>query len=137
MGKSTRKTQTLLPEVFQTPKNTDFLEATLDQLIEPTQVQKLSQFVGRTTEPNYKINDGYIPEVSENRTNYQLEPATIYKTNGTRVDFAAPYIDVINEINASGGNYSKHDRMLSNNTFSYAPPIDADIDNKGQLDNLY
>ena len=73
MGKSTRKTQTLLPAVFQTPKNTDFLEATLDQLIEPAKVQKLSQFVGRTTEANYKINDGYVPELNEDRTNYQLE----------------------------------------------------------------
>ena len=126
MGKSTRKTQTLLPAVFQTPKNTDFLEATLDQLIEPAKVQKLSQFVGRTTEANYKISDGYVPEINEDRTNYQLEPATVYKSNGQTVDFAVPYIDLINEINASGGNYSKHDRMLSNQTYSYAPPIDAD-----------
>ena len=126
MGKSTRKTQTLLPAVFQTPKNTDFLEATLDQLIEPAKVQKLSQFVGRTTEANYKINDGYVPELNEDRTNYQLEPATVYKSDGQTVDFAVPYIDLINEINASGGNYSKHDRMLSNQTYSYAPPIDAD-----------
>ena len=57
MGKSTRKTQTLLPSVFQTPKNNDFLEATLDQLIEPAKTQKLSQFIGRTTIPSYKSHD--------------------------------------------------------------------------------
>ena len=126
MGKSTRKTQALLPSVFQTPKNNDFLEATLDQLVEPAKTQKLSQYVGRTTVPSYKTTDGYIPEATDDRKNYQLETATVYRSDGNTVDFAAPYIDVINEISASGGNNSKHDRMLSNDTFSYTPPIDAD-----------
>ena len=98
MGKSTRKSQTLLPEVFQTNKNKDFLTATLDQLIEPTKTQKLSSYIGHTTIPSYKATDGYVTELTDDRTNYQLEPATLYKSNGIDVDFAAPYIDVINDI---------------------------------------
>ena len=126
MGKSTRKSHTLLPEVFQTTKNKDFLTATLDQLIEPTKTQKLSQYIGHTTIPSYKSTDGYVPELTDDRTNYQLEPATIYKSNGIDVDFAAPYIDVINDIEAQGGTKIKHDRLLENQTYSYAPPIDHD-----------
>jgi len=126
MGKSTRKSQTLLPEVFQTNKNKDFLTATLDQLIEPTKTQKLSSYIGHTTIPSYKATDGYVPELTDDRTNYQLEPATLYKSNGIDVDFAAPYIDVINDIEAQGGSKIKHDRLLSNQTYSYAPPIDHD-----------
>ena len=126
MGKSTRKSQTLLPEVFQTTKNKDFLTATLDQLIEPTKTQKLSSYIGHTTIPSYKATDGYVTELTDDRTNYQLEPATLYKSNGIDVDFAAPYIDVINDIEAQGGSKIKHDRLLANQTYSYAPPIDHD-----------
>ena len=64
MGKSTRKSQTLLPEVFQTTKNKDFLTATLDQLTEPAKTQKLSQYVGHTTLPSYKATDAYVPELT-------------------------------------------------------------------------
>ena len=126
MGKSTRKSQTLLPEVFQTTKNKDFLTATLDQLTEPAKLQKLSQYIGHTTLPSYKSTDAYVPELTDDRTNYQLEPATLYKSDGINVDFAAPYIDVINDVEAQGGSKIKHDRLLDNQTYSYAPPIDHD-----------
>ena len=116
MGKSTRKSQTLLPEVFQTTKNKDFLTATLDQLTEPAKTQKLSQYVGHTTLPSYKATDAYVPELTDDRANYQLEPATLYKSDGINVDFAAPYIDVINDIEAQGGTKIKHDRLLANQT---------------------
>ncbi|HAI44627.1 MAG TPA: hypothetical protein DCM40_44275, partial [Maribacter sp.] len=79
-----------------------------------------------TTLPSYKSTDAYVPELTDDRTNYQLEPATLYKSDGINVDFAAPYIDVINDVEAQGGSKIKHDRLLDNQTYSYAPPIDHD-----------
>src|SRR6056300_140040 len=104
MVKSTRPSSNLLPQIFQTESNKKFLSSTLDQLIEPSSLEKLSAFVGRRYHPTYRTNDVYVKEVSSERQNYQLEPSVTYQSDGENVDFIAPYIDVVNEIEAQGGN---------------------------------
>ena len=98
MAKSTRKSHSLLPEIFQTEKNKKFLAATIDQLIEPTQLEKLSGYVGQTFKPSYKASDVFLQELSNNRQNYQLEPTVTYRSDGENVDFSSQYVDIVNEI---------------------------------------
>ena len=126
MSKSTRPTHTLLPGVFQTDKNKKFLSATLDQLVEPSALEKLSAYVGQRYHPSYRNNDVYLKEITAERQNYQLEPTVVYKSDGQNIDFLSPYIDVVNETAAQGGNKSRHNRLWQNEFYSYSPQIDID-----------
>ena len=126
MAKSTRSTSKLLPQIFQTEKNKKFLAGTLDQLLEPSALEKLSAYVGQRYHPTYRSNDVYIEEVSAERQHYQLEPTVSYKSNGTEIDFIAPYIDVVNEIDSMGGDKTRHDSMWKQGFYSYTPQIDPD-----------
>jgi hypothetical protein len=126
MSTSRRSTSSLLPQVFQTDTNKKFLSATLDQLVEPSTLVKLSAFIGKRHKPTYRSNNIYVNELTEERQNYQLEPAVSYASDGANTDFVAPYIDVVNEIEAQGGQKNRHDRLWSGDFYSYAPPIDAD-----------
>jgi len=67
-----RKSSALLPSVFQTNKNEKFLNATVDQLISEPNLKRFNSFIGRKFAPNFKVGDGYIQEISNNRQNYQL-----------------------------------------------------------------
>ena len=57
MATSTRKSSDLLPEIFQTERNKKFLSATIDQLVEPSKLEKLSAYVGQRYTPSYRSSD--------------------------------------------------------------------------------
>jgi len=48
-GKNSRKSKDLLPKYFRTPKNTKFLDATLDQFVQEGVVEKINGYYGRKT----------------------------------------------------------------------------------------
>jgi len=126
MSTAKRSSVSLLPQVFQTETNKKFLGSTLDQLIEPSALEKLSAFVGRRYQPTYRSNSVYLEEISDERQNYQLEPTVTYSSDSQKVDFVAPYIDVVNEIHAQGGYKNDHNRLWQSETYAYSPPIDPD-----------
>ena len=126
MSKSTRSSSKLLPEIFQTEKNKRFINSTLDQLIEPSVLERLSAYVGQKYRPSYKTSDVYVDESTDQRQSYQLEPTVAYKSDGKTVDFASQYIDAVNEVAAQGGSSLKHDRLWEQESYAYAPPIDHD-----------
>ena len=123
-----RKTVNLLPQQFQTDVNKKFLNATLDQLISPGTMEMLNGFVGKRDVDNFKNTDSYIVETDSDRKNYQLEPAITIKKelSQTKYDFASTYIDIVNSINAAGGDNNNHDKLFSNEYTVWSPPIDYD-----------
>ena len=51
----------LLPVVLQTDKNAKFLASTLDQLIQPAQLERLDGYIGSISTPTYNsTSDVYI-----------------------------------------------------------------------------
>ena len=126
MSKSTRPSSQLLPQIFQTEKNKRFINSTLDQLIEPSVLDRLSAYIGQRYKPSYRNTDIYLEESSIQRQSYQLEPTVTYKSDGANIDFASQYIDAVNEIQAQGGSNLKHDRLWEQESYAYAPPIDPD-----------
>lgn len=126
MSKSTRSSSQLLPQIFQTEKNKRFINSTLDQLIEPSVLDRLSAYIGQRYKPSYRTTDVYLDESSLTRQSYQLEPTVTYKTDGNNIDFASQYIDAVNEIDAQGGSNLKHDRMWEQDSYAYVPPLDPD-----------
>ena len=91
-----RETSNHLPRFFRTEFNKKFLNATLDQMVTPGQVEKLNGFYGRKNAKAYKSDDSYIGDVSKNREDYQFEPVTVIKDGVGNVDFYSDYNDYIN-----------------------------------------
>lgn len=117
-----------LPAVFQTPTETKFFDATVDQVFSKKDSSLLLGYIGRRVPGHYNpINDFYIPEPSKDRTWWQLE-ATAFSRNAdstkTNIFF---YDDLLNRINYYGGNTLNQDRLFESEYYSWAPPIDFDM----------
>ena len=69
-----------LPTIFRTPTNQRFLGATMDQLVTDPVTVPVNGFIGRRLAPTFKVGDNYVPEPTEQRKNYQLEPRWWLKT---------------------------------------------------------
>jgi hypothetical protein len=99
MTTSTVHSVNLLPSFLQTPKNSKFLASTIDQLIQPAQLERLDGFIGSTSTPTYNsTSDVYIGENFELRRNYQLNPALVTNNSLGNLQYAQSYDDLINEI---------------------------------------
>jgi len=115
-----------LPEIFQTPTNRKFLNSTLDQLIQEPKLKQTQGYIGRINAPGKSSTDGYIDELTERRTNYQLEPGVIFKDeNGDTVD-ALTYLGLLDGLATTGANVDNHDRLFKSDMYSWSPLIDFD-----------
>jgi hypothetical protein len=115
-----------LPKFFRTQANKKFLQGTLDQLIQPGVAEKINGYYGRTTAKAYKTTDNYVDDVTTDRTNYQLEPATVVKDVYDNVTFYKDYNDYIGQLSVFGANTSNHSRLNSQETYGWNPNIDWD-----------
>ena len=115
-----------LPKFFRTQANKKFLQGTLDQLIQPGVAEKLNGYYGRTTAKAYKTSDNYVDDVTADRTNYQLEPATVIKDLYDNVTFYKDYNDYIGQLGVFGANTANHSRLNSQETYAWNPNIDWD-----------
>ena len=115
-----------LPRFFRTQANKKFLQGTLDQLIQPGVAEKINGYYGRTTAKAYKTSDNYVDDVTTDRTNYQLEPATVIKDVYDNVTFYKDYNDYIGQLGVFGANTDNHSRLNSQETYAWNPNIDWD-----------
>ena len=125
-GNGKRLSVDFLPKFFRTEANRKFLQGTLDQLIAPGVAEKVSGYIGRKTAKAYNPQDNYIGDISKNRENYQLEPATVIKDNFENVTFYKDYNDYINQLGVFGSNNENHSRLNNQETYAWNPNIDYD-----------
>jgi len=125
-GESKKTSADLLPKYFRTNTNKKFLSATLDPLIQDGVIEKLNGFVGRKTSKAHTATDSYIPDVTKERQDYQLEPATVVKDYNDNVLFYKDYNDYINQIGVFGGNTANHSRLNAQEYYSWDPRVDWD-----------
>ena len=115
----------LLPEIFKTSTNKKFLSSTLDQLVQQPKLKQTEGYVGRRD--NVVVNKGdYILEPSVKRANYQLEPGVIFKNTDGTIEDAITYPEIVDSLKVNGANVDKHDRLFTNNLYSWDPLIDFD-----------
>lgn len=121
------KSVNLLPEFLRTDKNSKFLASTIDQLIQPPQLERIDGFIGSKLTPTFvSTSDIYISESLPLRRNYQLEPALIIKDNLGNVEEVKAIDDLANEIMSEGGINNDFDRLFRSEFYSYDPHIDLD-----------
>jgi len=123
---ATRKTQTFLPQIFQTDTNQKFLSATMDQLVSEPDLQTLYGYIGRKFAPTYKSGDSYVIESSEDRQNYQLEPSILIKDDQNNVTFFATYLDLLAKIRYYGGITTDQNRLFEQEYYAFDPLISYD-----------
>lgn len=121
-----RKTVDLLPSVFRTDVNRKFLGSTVDQLVSDTALTRIDGFIGRQFSPTHSPSDNYLLEPTAARTNYQLEPTVVVENTSDKIDLLCDYNDLINKINYYGGKTDNHDRLFSQEYYTFDPRIDLD-----------
>ena len=121
-----RKSQVLLPNIFQTTKNNKFLNATVDQLISEPSLQRVNSFIGRKFAPNFTVGDSYVQEIDAARQNYQLEPAVVYKAPNKQIDSLTGYTDFVNQLNFNNVDTNTHSDLFDQEYYNYSGFVDLD-----------
>jgi hypothetical protein len=122
-----RRTLDLLPEIFRTKPNEKFLNATLDQLVQPSQLQKIDGYIGRKVGLGVSAADSYLLEPDVERATYQLEPGICYKTvDGQFTEDLITYPGLIDALTVRSANTTRHDRLFTSEYYTWDPFVDFD-----------
>jgi hypothetical protein len=117
-----RKTEELLPGVFQTDANKKFMSAVVDPLVQPGLLEKTVGYVGRRYGKTFVGSDIYLDSDNSLRSRYQLEPGVIFNNSGT-IDNFYDYIDFKNQLKFFGNTVERDDLITSQEHYSWNPPI--------------
>jgi hypothetical protein len=128
------RTVNFLPEIFQTETNKQFLAATLDQLVQEPNFEKIQGYVGRRVGPGVNANDEYVKEETAVRTNYQLEPSVVVKSeNSNDVQDVITYPGITDALGLAGSFTNNADRLYTSEYYTWDPFVDFDkLVNYGQ-----
>jgi hypothetical protein len=121
------RTIDFLPEIFRTKPNEQFLNATLDQLVQPPKFTKLQGYIGSKFGYGVNSSDKYIKEPSKVRNDYQLEPAVVFKKKDTEVAVdLITYPGIIDTLKLNSGSEINHNSLFSNEFYSWDSFVDLD-----------
>ena len=121
-----RKSERFIPRFFRSDANKKFLSGTIDPLIQRGTAKKLNGYIGRKNSKATLANDVFLKENLEDRENYQLEPSLVQEDDLNNIDFYRDYIDFINSVKVNGGIVNNHQRLNSQEFYSWQPHIDWD-----------
>lgn len=118
-----RRSSDLLPRFYRTKSNKKFIQATVDQLIQPGTVKKINGYIGRQTSKAVTSSDIFLEASDKVRQDYQLEPAAVVKDFLGNTTFFKDYIDHINHISVFDGITNNHSRINKQEFYSWNPHI--------------
>ena len=122
-----RRTVDLLPEIFRTPTNKQFLSATLDQLVQEPNLKRTQGFVGRRVGPGVNPADSYVVEPTQIRADYQLEPGVVFFAPETdRAQDAITYPGMLDALDLLGADTQRQDRLWQSEYYAWDPFCDLD-----------
>ena len=115
-----------LPAVHQTETLQKFFGSSVDHLFDPGKGKPINGYVGQKPlwyEPN---QDYYLEESTDDRNFYQLEPSMVSKNSEGELTDLLPYPDLINQLRFQGALVNNHNRLFSQDFYTWCPPIDLD-----------
>jgi hypothetical protein len=115
-----------LPRIFRTPTNRRFLGATMDHLASDSINTPINGYIGRTFAPTYKPGDNYVPESTDLRKNYQLEPSAVVTDTDGNIVFNTGYIDLLQNIKNYGGITDNQQRLFGSEMYNWDGHFDYD-----------
>lgn len=114
------RTLDFLPSIFQTSVNSQFLGATLDQLVNPPVTKQIDGFVGSKLGFGINALDYYVTEPTKERIDYQLEPGVIFtKTNESIAKDFLTYPGILDALKLQNGITNNNDRLFSSQFYSW------------------
>jgi hypothetical protein len=114
------RTLDFLPEIFKTTTNSQFLAATLDQLVAQPNTRKIQGYVGSKFGYGVNAKDYYVTEPTKTRTDYQLDPGVVFlKDNDTTAKDFISYPGIIDALNLQGGLTSDNNRLFNSQFYSW------------------
>ena len=120
------RTLDFLPEIFRTKSNEEFLTSTLDTLAQPPKVQKLQGYIGSKFGYGVGSSDKYLTEPTKKRSNYQLNPAVVFKKKDTNVPLDVMTYTELNDALRLAGSAATESRLYSNQFYSFDSFCDLD-----------
>jgi hypothetical protein len=121
------RTVEFLPEIFQTPVNRQFLNATLDQLTQEPAFTKTQGYVGRKVGPGVNPVDKYVVEPTKSRNDYQLEPGVISLDSETHdIVNAITYPGINDALKLQGATVTNPDSLYTSEYYTWDPFVDFD-----------
>jgi hypothetical protein len=121
-----RKSSNFLPKFYQSDANKKFLQATVDQLVQPGTVKKINGYIGRENAKATTGDDIFVAAATALRQQYQLEPGLVINDKLGNNTFFKDYQDYINQLGVFGGNVTNHARVNDQEMYSWDPHIDWD-----------
>ena len=125
MTRIQRPNSSLLPGIFRTDTNKNFLNATLDQLTQPNTPSKIYGYIGDRG-GIYGALDQYLQSTTAIRQNYQFVPGTVVNSSLYKPQRAITYDDLLNQLSFYGVDTSNQNKLFSQEFYTWAPPIDYD-----------
>ena len=121
------RTLDFLPEIFQTPTNSEFLAATLDQLVNPPETLKIQGYVGSKLGYGINATNKYVVEPTKTRTDYQLEPGVVFtKKDESIAKDAIGYTGILDSIGLDGGITDNNSQLFESQFYSWDSFVDLD-----------
>ena len=114
------RTLNFLPDIFRTPTNSQFLRATLDQVVDQPNIQRVEGYIGSKLGYGINAKDKYVTEPTKVRTDYQLAPGVTFLKNNTSTaqDFIS-YPGIIDAIKVEGGLTNDNSRLFTGEFYSW------------------
>jgi len=114
------RTLDFLPSIFQTSVNSQFLGATLDQLVNPPVTKQIDGFVGSKLGFGINALDYYVTEPTKERIDYQLEPGVIFtKTNESVAKDFLSYPGILDGLKLQNGITNNNDKLFNSQFYSW------------------
>jgi hypothetical protein len=114
------RTLNFLPEIFQTTTNSQFLAATLDQLVAQPNTRKIQGYIGSKFGYGVNAKDYYVTEPTKTRTDYQLDPGVIFlKENDTTAKDFISYPGIVDSLTLEGGLTADNNRLFNSQFYSW------------------
>jgi len=128
MATSTRiRTLNFLPDIFKTTTNAQFLAATLDQIVDQPNTERIEGYIGSKFGYGINAKNKYVIEPTKTRTDYQLDPGVAFlkKDTGIAQDFIS-YPGIIDALKLEGGITNNNDRLFESQIYSWDSFTDLD-----------
>lgn len=123
------RTLNFLPEIFKTQTNSQFLQASLDQIVDQPNIAKIQGYIGSKFGYGINAKNYYVTEPSKVRTDYQLDPGVVFtKPNETTPTDFITYPGINDAVSVNGGLTQNNNRLYESEFYSW--------DSFTQLDSL-
>jgi len=114
------RTLNFLPEIFQTPTNSQFLSATLDRLVSNPSSTRVQGYVGSRFGSGINALDYYVTEPTKTRADYQLDPSVVFTRAEEEIanDFIT-YPGIIDSLEQQGAVTGNNNRLFNSQIYSW------------------